>query len=100
MKGLKMQKIVTIQRKCYVCGNLAEVEMPIEAFKKYADGMLIQNAWPEATPEESEIIITGMHSHCFNEFVREPDEPDYDEYYGCYEDDYYPETDDSYDEER
>ena len=100
MKGLIMQKIITIQRKCYVCGNLAVVEMPIEAFKKYADGMFIQDAWPEATPEEREIIITGMHSHCFDEFVREPDEPDYDEYYGCYEDDYYPETDDSYDEER
>lgn len=77
-----MQKIITIQRKCYVCGSLAVVEMPIEAFKKYADGMLVQNAWPEATPEEREIIITGMHSHCFNEFVSEPDEPDY----GCYED--------------
>ena len=63
---------------CQDCGKVVELELSQEQIDRYNSGVLAQNAFPHLTPDEREIIISGICGECFdNMFARA--EEDYGE---------------------
>lgn len=60
--------MITLVTECPFCGNLSEVEVSAEDYEKYCAGELAQNAFPYLSPEEREVIISGMCVKCQKEF--------------------------------
>jgi len=60
----------TLQRECPFCNKIHSVVVDTKKFndgmKKYNDGMYIQNAFPDFTPYQREMILTGICNDCWN----------------------------------
>lgn len=55
----------TITKACPFCGKVQEVEFPVEGVDKYMDGALIQDAFPELSASQREILMTGICDDCW-----------------------------------
>lgn len=53
-----------ITKVCPKCGKSSFVDMPKDAYEKWQLGMCIQNAWPEGSATDREIMITGLCKEC------------------------------------
>ena len=56
-----------IRKRCMLCGNPSEVEIPDEAYGRWTRGEFIQDAWPEGSLADRETLISGSHGTCFDE---------------------------------
>lgn len=54
-----------IGNDCPFCGSYNVVRVPYESLEKYEGGALIQDAFPMLTPDEREIILTGICADCW-----------------------------------
>lgn len=74
---------VTIQRTCPFCGAVSEVTVNIDAYIAWQEGtILAQDAFPELSAAEREVLISGICYECQEEIFEEgEDDPEY------YEDD-------------
>lgn len=56
---------------CMHCGQTGFVEIPEDEYEKgvtaYNEGALMQNAFPNLTPDQCEQIISGTHPKCWVE---------------------------------
>lgn len=52
---------------CIVCHKSSNVELETEKLKRWIAGEHVQNVWPEKSPDQREILITGIHPKCWNE---------------------------------
>ena len=52
-------KTHTITAKCSVCRTRGKLEVSAEEYKVYMSGVLVQKVWPDATPDERELIIAS-----------------------------------------
>lgn len=59
---------MSILCRCPFCGKNFEMRVPYEQYLKYRDGELVQNAFPDFTPEEREMLISGMCLDCQRDF--------------------------------
>jgi hypothetical protein len=53
--------------RCIQCGQSSKVLVRTEDLEAWKSGSLIQNVWPEATPDERELIKLGTHAKCWDE---------------------------------
>ena len=52
---------------CFECGEQTNVEVDPEKYLEWILGdSLIQEVWPESTPEWREILKTGTHAECWD----------------------------------
>lgn len=56
---------------CYTCGRPSFIEVDSAKYAAWRGGMLIQQVWPEWTPEERELMMTGWHPECFKRAMGE-----------------------------
>lgn len=61
-------------KTCIHCGKPAEVEVPLDAAKRILDGEFIQTAWPQATPDQREMVISGTHPACWDAMFADEDD--------------------------
>jgi len=67
-----MSEIFIVDRTCILCGNEVRIHTSVEGYTAWADGEFIQDAMPELTPDEREILISGICGTCFDkEFTEE-----------------------------
>lgn len=59
-------KIEIIEKDCPICGKSNSVKVDKEAHQKWVEGELIQNAFPNISPEDREILKTGICPICWN----------------------------------
>lgn len=53
---------------CWVCGQIATVTIPQQAYVDWKyHGKRIQEAWPEASAADRELLLTGLHEACWPE---------------------------------
>lgn len=52
---------------CIHCGKQALIEVDSDALEDYRNGALAQVAFPDMTPDEREMFITGTHPKCWDE---------------------------------
>lgn len=62
-------------KKCQVCGKQSELQLDPTKVQRWEDGVHVQNVWPEMSPEDRELLISGTHPHCWNQLMGpDPDE--------------------------
>lgn len=60
---------------CSVCGKATIFELHEVDYIRWRTGEHIQNVFPDMTPDEREILISGTHPECWNAmFSDEEDE--------------------------
>ena len=69
---------VNIKTVCPLCEKETIITVDKEKFEKYQNGALIQNCFPELSPEVREQLISGICPDCWNTFVCEEDEESYE----------------------
>lgn len=52
---------------CPHCHKTSEVGLDFKDVERWQGGELIQRVWPEMTPAERELLMTGTHPDCWNE---------------------------------
>jgi hypothetical protein len=52
--------------RCIVCKEQAVVFVPEAGLKAWTKGALIQVAFPDTTPDERELLLTGTHPKCWD----------------------------------
>ena len=62
-----------ISRRSPVSGKVVTMDLPIthKQWHEYSNGALIQDAFPQLTPEQREFIITGLTSEEWDRFIEE-----------------------------
>jgi ribosomal protein S27AE len=62
--------VLVTTRTCSMCGTGGVVSMPADAYERWAGGEAVQTAWPEGSPGERELLITGTHPACWAALTR------------------------------
>ena len=64
------KKTVTLKRKCPFCGKEHSIEVKqrgyLDGMNKLRGGALIQDAFPDWTPDEREFLMTGICPKCWD----------------------------------
>lgn len=58
---------VKIEANCRMCNNSQIIEVEESSLRKWQQGELIQNAMPELTADEREMLISGTCNVCWDE---------------------------------
>ncbi len=61
-------------KKCVICHDFVEIEMSAEGYKKYIEGALIQDAFPNMRVEDREFLISGICKNCQKDIFDRRDE--------------------------
>jgi hypothetical protein len=72
MKGENMT--ATIFVKCPHCHEMNEVAASVDGFRRWQEGEYIQDALPELSCDEREMLISGICPDCWVEIFGEDDE--------------------------
>jgi hypothetical protein len=63
-------------RPCPSCGLPHQLTVDQYAYENWLDGIhSIQEAFPDKTPAERELLLTGICGSCFSKMPSEDDEP-------------------------
>lgn len=69
----------TITMTCNMCQQPATVEnVSVDALQRWRAGEHIQNAFPDMSAGDREILISGTHDECWNKLFP-PDDEEFDE---------------------
>lgn len=52
-------------RPCFVCGETFYVTVEHDKLVRWLNGELIQDVWPDKSPEWRELLISGTHPECW-----------------------------------
>ena len=59
-------KTVSVEVACPFCGAVSNLTLNWEDYAKWQEGALVQDAFPYLTPNERELLITGICSDCWD----------------------------------
>lgn len=62
-----MERMVTLLATCPHCGKEKFITVEEEKLNAWISGELIQNVWPEKSPQEREEIRSGFCAKCWSE---------------------------------
>ena len=57
---------MTVSKLCKVCGNLHLVTITKEQYDKWQGGAHIQDAAPQLSADDRELLISGICGECFD----------------------------------
>lgn len=63
----EMDTVKVRTRACLNCGKPSLLSLNREQVEAWQKGMLIQEAFPELSKEEREVLKTGIHPKCWKE---------------------------------
>jgi len=68
LRDLSLVQIKVLCKKCVRCGKRSVVTMPKVAYDQWDNGrgLFIQQAWPNSSPDDREMLISGTDPTCFN----------------------------------
>ena len=59
---------------CPICGKVNTLELDSEKYNQWKMGAHVQDVFPDLTPDERELIITGTCSKCWDKMFGEDEE--------------------------
>lgn len=65
-----------INKTCVFCGKVHELVLASSKVERWRKGEHVQNVWPEMTPNEREVLISGTCSDCWDKYMVEDDDDD------------------------
>lgn len=66
--------VAVTTKPCVICERKSVITMPAEALRRWQAGEFIQVAWPDSTPDERELLMTGTHPDCWDALIPEDEE--------------------------
>jgi hypothetical protein len=60
-----MNESILVARACPLCGTRQTCLVPREQFERWKAGDYVQDAFPELSPDEREMFITGICPMCW-----------------------------------
>lgn len=57
--------------RCIVCGETSEMEVAQHGMAKWNAGAYIQEAFPELSADDREMLLTGTHPACWDSLYPE-----------------------------
>ncbi len=60
-----------ITKPCIECGSTSVVTLDDTKVARWEGGEHVQNVWPEKSPSERELLITGIHGKCWDRMFGE-----------------------------
>ena len=57
-------KIIT--RQCIACNKKSTITVDAVAYANWENGMMIQDAFPEMSSDQRELVMTGTHAECWD----------------------------------
>ena len=69
---LAMTAVVAVP--CRLCNEVADLTVNIEGFVAWQGGKLIQDALPELSADQRELLISGTCDKCWNELFGSDEE--------------------------
>ena len=71
-----METVNVMTDECYYCGQHSIIQnVPTRALMAWQSGaMYIQEAFPEWTAEQRELLKTGIHPECWDAMMSEEDD--------------------------
>jgi len=66
--------LVKVPTKCPLCLKSDELEVDLEGYVNWENGMLIQEALPDLTADQREALITGIDTECWEKYINTEDE--------------------------
>jgi hypothetical protein len=62
--------MIVLAKKCPNCGKVTEVIVTEEAYNRWQSGEHVQSVWPDKTPDERELMMTGIcNDKCWHEYL-------------------------------
>ena len=65
--------MISIAVECPFCGCVNFINVPFEGYNAWKNGELIQNAMPELSADEREMLISGICPDCWDNMFGEED---------------------------
>lgn len=64
-------------KPCWICGQYTFIDVPSAAWFAYdIHNIHIENAWPQGSAEDKQLLRTGVHEKCWDqEFPPDPQQP-------------------------
>lgn len=59
---------------CHVCGKQATVQVTPKQYMDWQMGEHIQDVFPDKSPDERELMISGTHPECWEKLFGGPEE--------------------------
>lgn len=69
-----MTLVAVVCKPCIRCHKAEEVTVDAGSLVFWKMGALIQDAFPELSPADRELLMTGIHPGCFQEIFAEEEE--------------------------
>lgn len=57
--------VLVLTAACPECGERTEMRVRADGFWAWQDNVFIQDALPELTPTDRELLLNGTHATCF-----------------------------------
>lgn len=70
-RGVSGRRVKGITGTCHYCGEKSYVILLFAEFARWQGGALIQDAFPNLTPEERDLILLGIHPKCSEGFYKQ-----------------------------
>lgn len=61
-------------RPCMGCGESSVLALDAELYARWQGGEYVQDVWPDWTPGQRELLITGTHPECWERMFPEDDD--------------------------
>lgn len=74
IKYVRNGDITVISTICFLCGKNTEITVPTNQFEDYCRGMFVQDAFPQLSASDREVIASGMCLDCQERFFEEAEE--------------------------
>jgi hypothetical protein len=65
---------MTFEKQCCACNTIHVITVEDDKYRRWREGELIQNVWPEKSIVDREIMISGTCGPCFDQLFKEDSE--------------------------
>ena len=69
-----MSATTIVATDCRLCGAVSDIPVEIQGFIAWRTGELIQDALPDLTPAERELLISNTCDECWKQMFPDEDE--------------------------
>ena len=68
------EMMIVVEVQCPMCGEINALPVPLDGYQAWQNGELVQNAFPMLTPDERELLISGICHNCWERMFGVEDE--------------------------
>lgn len=68
---MTMIDVVMVTKTCVVCDQDSGILVPREGYEKWQAGAFVQDAFPDMSAADREVLVSGTHDKCWNEMYDE-----------------------------